>query len=305
MKKQQLVRGASYGALVLSLAGCGKIKAMIQGGDAGAGAGAASASGLSLAGFEGEIQIAATAKRPGQPVKTYTVPLFVKTNKFRVDKPAGLEGAEAFGGFYGIVDTDAKKLWGVLDKPKQVVEIDLNTIGEQAKALKPSVPRAGGSAAKAPEYPPKITKTGKTDTVAGFSCELWELESTEPGDKSKANVCVSKQGVSWFRIPLTGAPAQIAALAELLDGQHFPMRAVVYEKDGATEAMRIEVTKVDKRTLDAKMFTPPADYKIVDVGQAMAGLAMGGMGGLGVGGTMPPGKRLPLVLPAPKAAARR
>ena len=63
------------------------------------------------------------------------------------------------------------------------------------------------------------------------------------------------------------------------DGSHFPMRAVAYDKDGTTEVGRMEVSKVDKKTLDAQTFTPPATYKVVDIGQAVQGFMMGGMTG--------------------------
>ncbi|HEX7665393.1 MAG TPA: DUF4412 domain-containing protein, partial [Polyangiaceae bacterium] len=105
------------------------------------------------------------------------------------------------------------------------------------------------------------------------------ITSTEPGDKSRAEVCVSQQGVSFFHLPMTGAPAEMAALGELVDGSHFPMRAVAYDKDGTTEVGRMEVSKVDKKTLDAQTFTPPATYKVVDIGQAVQGFMMGGMTG--------------------------
>lgn len=297
MRQPILVRGALCGALVLSLGACGKIKSMVEKAEGGS----ASSSGLSLSGFEGEIHVTASAKTAGQPDKTFTVPLLVKGNKFRVNMPAGLEAANQLGNVYGIVDTDAKKLYAVLDKQREVVEVDLNKVGDQLKGMTPSAPTTHG-APKAPEYPPKITKTGKTDTVAGFSCENWDVQSTQPGDKSKALVCVSQQGVSWFRLPLTGAPAAIVALGELVDGQHFPLRAIVYAKDGTTEVARVEVSKVDKKTLDAQTFTPPAGYKVVTVEQAMGGLMMGGMAGPGAIGGHPAMKGLPAGLPTNKPA---
>ena len=290
MAQPVLVRGVVCGALVLSLGACGKIKSMVQKADGGS----ASPSGLSLSGFEGEIHFTASTKTAGQPDRTFTVPLFVKANKFRVDMPAGLPGAEVLGNAYGIVDSDAKKLYAVLDKQRSVVEVDLNKVGDQLEGTTPSAPTG---APKAPEYPPKITKTGKTDIVAGFSCENWEIENTQPGDKGKAPVCVSQQGVSWFHLPLTGAPARIVALAELVDGQHFPLRAIMYAKDGTTEVARVEVSTVDKKTLDAQTFTPPAGYKVISVEQAIGGLMMGGMAGQSAMGGHPAMKGLPPGLP--------
>ncbi len=134
----------------------------------------------------------------------------MKGNKFRLNEPPGIEGAEKIGNVYGIVDVDAKKAYAVLDQQKEVVAVDLNTIGDQVKAMKPPGAKPKPGQAEPPKYPPKIEKTGKTDTVAGFNCEIWKISSTEPGDQSRADVCVSSQGVSWFHLPLTGAPAELA-----------------------------------------------------------------------------------------------
>ena len=220
--------------------------------------------------------------------------------------PTNFDGADKIGHVYGIVDNDAKKAYIVLDQQKETIMIDLNTVGQQMKDFKPPTEHkaTGSTAAEPPKYPPKITKTGKTDTVAGFSCEIWEIQSTEPGDASKADVCVAQQGVSWFHFPMTGAPAEFAALGELVDGSHFPLRGVGFDKDGKTEVGRVEVTKIDKKTLDPNLFVPPPSYKVVDMATAVSGF-MGGMGGPGGVGTgagerglprgvhLPPGVQLP------------
>ncbi|MEO8877452.1 MAG: DUF4412 domain-containing protein [Polyangiaceae bacterium] len=285
MKSSKLVRSVACASFLLALGGCDKLKSAVGMGSADGGA--AAASGGSLSGLEGEIDIAATAKDPGKPDKTVNVAMMVKGNKFRADLPSGIEGAEKLGKIYGIVDSDAKKAYIVLDAQKEVIELDMNKVGDQIKSMKPTTTRSAAAPGQ-PEpakYPPKITKTGKTDTVAGYSCEIWDIQNTEPGDKSKADVCVAQQGVSWFHIPLTGAPAEYAALGELMDGSHFPLRGVATGKDGVTEQGRVEVTKIDKKTLDANLFVPPPTYKVVDIQQAMAGF-MSQMGGPGAAGMM-------------------
>jgi len=296
MTRSKLVRSFACASFLLTLGACDKLKSAVGLGDGDGGA-SASASGLSLSGLEGELDIAATSKTPGKPDKVVNIAMLVKGSKFRTDLPAGIEGAEKFGKVYGIVDTEAKKAYVVLDAQKEVIEIDLNKVGDEVKSMTPpSTPTGGGGTTAPPEYPPKITKTGKTDTVAGYTCEIWDIASTEPGDKSKADVCVAQQGVSWFHIPLTGAPAKFAALGELVDGSHFPLRGVATGKDGVTENGRVEVTKIDKKTLDPNLFVPPPTYKVIDVNEAIAGF-MGGMGGPagagGFGGHVPPHGGLP------------
>jgi hypothetical protein len=291
MKSSKLLQSVACASFVLALGGCSKaLSSLGIGGNDGGGAAAATST-LSLAGLEGEVDIAATSKEAGKPDKTVNVALMVKGNKFRTDMPAGIQGADKIGHVYGIVDSDAKKAFIVIDNQKEVVEIDMNTIGDQVKAMAPPTKPTAPGTPEPPKYPPKVTKTGKTDTVAGYSCEIWDIQNTEPGDKSKADVCVAQQGVSWFHFPMTGAPAEYAALGELVDGSHFPLRAVATGKDGVTEQGRVEVTKIDKKPLDANLFIPPPAYKVVNIQEAMQGFmaaAMGGAGGAG-GAGIPPG----------------
>ena len=60
----------------------------------------------------------------------------------------------------------------------------------------------------------------------------------------------------------------------------FPLR-VITSKDGK-ETFRMEATSIEKQSLDASLFEPPADYR--DIGSMMKGMMPGGM---------PPGARPP------------
>ena len=67
-------------------------------------------------------------------------------------------------------------------------------------------------------------------------------------------------------------------MAELLDGKHFPLRFVGYGPDGKKETGRVEVTKVDKKTLPATDFTYPPTYAVIDIEQMFRGLGAHGNG---------------------------
>jgi hypothetical protein len=296
MTSSRLARAFTCTTLLFTLSSCDKIKAaMGKGGDGGTTSSTTTtSSGLAiLDGFEGEIDVTAKGKSIGKTAdKPVNFSLDVKGSKVRLDLPQDMEGAEKMGKAYGILDSDAKKLYFVMDAEKQVIVIDLNKAGDTLKSFKPPTSHATPGAAEPPAHPPKITKTGKTDTVATYTCENWLIESTDPADKSKAEVCVAEQGTSWFHLPMTGAPAEYAALGELVDGKHFPLRAIGYEKDGTTENGRLEVTKIDKKTLDPNLFVPPPTYKQIDLSQMFSG--MGGMGGMPGGmPTAPGGHPLP------------
>lgn len=276
------------------LLGCDKIKGAMGKSDEGGvstSSGGVLGGGLSiLNGFEGEIGITVKGKslKAEKPVNFV---VDVKTDKVRVELPQGFQGTEGFGKVYGIFDSPAKKLFIVLDEKKQVVVIDLNKASEDLKSVRPSGPHhpGGGSGSTGPSSPPpKITKTGKTDTVAGYSCEIWLIESQDAKEKGKAEICIAEQGVSFFHIPMTGMPAEYSFMSEIVDGKHFPLRMVSFDATNVEEG-RIEVTRIDKKTLDASVFVPPPTYQQMDVGQAMAAMMGGGMGpGMGRPG-MPPG----------------
>jgi hypothetical protein len=103
--------------------------------------------------------------------------------------------------------------------------------------------------------------------VAGYTCEEWEVAT----DHREGSVCIADQGASWFRLPIPGIPTEYAWMSEVFDGKHFPLRFIGYEKNG-TESGRIEVTKMEKKALDATLFDIPAGYKVVDLEQMMQGI---------------------------------
>jgi hypothetical protein len=278
---------ATFAGLLVLAAGCSKGSASAGGPGAESARGpaaVAAAAGLALpSGFEGEVDVTAKGDNPTEaPVP---VALFVKSGKVRVNVPEELvkrSGAPLGGNAYVILDSEAKKLYAVLDSRHQVVLIDLNKAGEQLKGVGSSPAEHGGAPA-APAT--KVTKTGKFDTVAGYKCENWEIAS----DHREGTACVADEGFSWFSFPTTGIPTERLWAAEVLDGKHFPLRYVGYSKEGA-ESVRVEVTKIDKKALPATDFEYPPSYVVLDLATMFRGMAgLGGMPGMGATGGMPPG----------------
>jgi Domain of unknown function (DUF4412) len=235
-----------------------------------------------LNGFEGEIDVDAKHSKAGAPAQDIPLAVFVKSGKLRIDLPDQLAqsgGPIAMLGpkAYGIYESAAKKLYAVSDARKEVIVVDLDKSGQQLQSVgkPPTGLSAPGKAAGGP--PTKVTRTGKYDTVAGYKCENWDIAS----DHREATACVADEGVSWLSLPITGVPTERAWALELMDGKHFPLRFVSYDKDGNTEDGRVEVTKIDKKTLQASEFEYPPTYKVVDLAQMMAGFAaFGAMGGM-------------------------
>ena len=164
---------------------------------------------------------------------------------------------------------------------QKIIMLELNTAGEQFKSMVPKSAGGSGAPGKPGKPPPKMTKTGTSDKVAGYACDNWDV--TEEA-KKVATLCIADQSSSWFRLPLTGIPTEYAWALELLDGKHFPMRGVGYE-NGA-EAGRVEVTKLEKKPLAASLFELPPSYKVIDAMTFVSGM-MRGFGGMP--GGMPAG----------------
>ena len=241
-----------------------------------------------LAGFEGEIDLVAKGKTSPTPTP---INLLVKNEVIRVDLPAEALSSRELRGFTGggkvwaLLKAAEKKATIVLDAKQQAIVIDMEQAGEKAKAFRRAAP--GAQDAPPPE-PPKVVKTGRKHTIAGYPCEDWDVLSA---DKSKLDVCVAERGVSFFHFPLSSLPTEHAWALELLDGKHFPMKGIAYDKDGTQEG-EVEVTKLDPHTLDAALFAVPPGYKEVTLDEIMQGFGGGGVPGAipgAVPGDMPRG----------------
>jgi uncharacterized lipoprotein NlpE involved in copper resistance len=229
---------------------------------------AAAASAVPQGTFEGEIELSLEMKSTAkQPTLMHAA---VKGSKVRFDAPAEAMGAMA-GKAYQIIAIDEGKMRTVVDAQKMVVEMDIAKFGEQMKAM------TGGKAEPANAPPPKITKTSKTDTVVGRSCEEWEVINL---DKEKMTICVAKGG-GWPQFPVALMPGGESWSKEVVDGDHFPLRIVLNSADGA-EKMRMQITKMDKKPIDDAVFKIPEGYRVMDMAAMMGAMgAMAGAGGMG------------------------
>ena len=119
----------------------------------------------------------------------------------------------------------------------------------------------------------KVTRTGKHETIAGYDCEDWDIAT----DNGTHTTCCVATGLAFFDFQAMshaggGAPAWID---ELRGKNGFPLRAVTTGSDGK-ETTRMEVTKVEKKSVDDAQFVVPADYKMMQM-PSFAGGALHGM----------------------------
>jgi len=250
------------GAVLVTLVGCSKLtgKANEEAhGDAAAAVGSGTTTGagaivdkalsfLSGGPFEGAITMSMT--EAGKPAETITYT--VKGEKMRFDRPAGPDPG------YVIVDGPSKKVTSVDDKKKLAIVMTMDGMPGMA---------GGHAAAAAAAKKPTIDKTGKMETIAGYSCEDWKI-TEDNGEKSEA--CMAK-GIAF---PSMGK-AQ-GWMAELMDQKVFPLR-VVTNDPGGKEKSRMEVTKIEKKSVEESQFEVPAGYKTQSMEEMMKsfGAAMG------------------------------
>jgi hypothetical protein len=271
---ERLGRALLVGSAVLILAHC-KEKASSGGADdAGSAAATATASSppvptaplppalASLMDFEGEVDMSARSADPRKPAQP--VNMLVKGEKVRLDVIPGTDAANTLGGeAFLLLRVADKKVDVVTEARKQVVELDLNN----PDILK-SLQKTNGTAHPTKQEPPKLTKTGTKETIAGYPCEDWDV-TLGKGNQKKISMCVADLTSRFFHVPLAGVPSEYAFALELVDGKHFPFRIIGYDDNTGAESGRIEVTKVDPHPVDATKFEIPAGYKTVDMLQML------------------------------------
>ena len=290
--KKRPYRAAAVLAVLATVTSC-KSKSGSTAADGGAAAAAAPAGANPLAflnGFEGEIDLAIKdmSKNRAAP-EVVPITLQIKSDKVRAELPQSLGAKEVPKG-HVVLNTPEKKLYVVMDEQKQIIVVDLNKLGDQFKSFGQGLPKTphGDKGDSPSKPPPKITKTGIMDKVAGIACENWEVAEES---RKVATLCISDQSASWFHLPITGIPTEYAWTLELLDGKHFPLRFIGYDKKTGAEDGRVELTKFEKKTIAPTVFDMPPGYKVMDVSQMFGQLAGAGAPGAPPFGGVPAGVR--------------
>jgi hypothetical protein len=259
-------------AATLLLTGCDKIASLGGGGADGSAPSSGSGGGLfSFLGsdFEGEITMALSEKAATKAKSMPQSVVFdIKKPKYRLDFTGMANNPQLAGGGSLILDPTVKKGYLLVHPQKMAMVIDF----EKMKAMKgtPGAPSLGGP--KAPSGgpsspPPKIEKTGKKDTVAGYTCDIWNITES---DGKRAEICAA-EGITWFDLSDLGwSSPELTAAAAITDLNHFPLRVVVYTAAGVEET-RMEAQKIEKKKLDDTRFVVPTDYKIMDLSAMMGG----------------------------------
>ncbi len=118
---------------------------------------------------------------------------------------------------------------------------------------------------------PKITATGRHETIAGHDCE--HVLMTDDQEHATVDACVAR-GMGyymsggggrraaqdfWSGIPNADDPRYAAFRRQFANG-FFPLKMEMRDEHGKV-GMTMVATKIDRRSLSDDLFKPPADYK--------------------------------------------
>jgi hypothetical protein len=122
-----------------------------------------------------------------------------------------------------------------------------------------------------------VDRTGKSDKIAGYSCDLWRITDKATG-KLEQEICVAKgfgkSATFWMDPKEVRRSSQPGWVKQLINEGGFGLRTVHYGDDGK-EASRTEATSIERRSLDNSVFAMPADYTKMDREAMVRGMTEG------------------------------
>lgn len=206
--------------------------------------------------FEGTIAM----KMQTQDQTAAEMIYFLKGNHTRIETklPNLPEGSAVM-----LWDLEGGKIVTLVPSRKIYMTMNMKAAAEDIKEMKKSHGQEDA------EFP-KLTPTGKQETIAGYTCEHWLM-----GEDQEIDMCVAK-GLGYFGMGgqsggglaslknLAFSPKMLAAAAshpewvQFLNGGAFPLKLSAV-KDGKV-AMTMEATRIEKKPLDDSLFVIPADY---------------------------------------------
>ncbi|HEY2369612.1 MAG TPA: DUF4412 domain-containing protein [Polyangiaceae bacterium] len=189
----------------------------------------------SLVAFEGEIDMTMTMALA--PATGMTTSFEMRGTKVRTE-------TKGLATSVSITDMGAKKSWMIDNTARTYTEIDLAKLGSSSSSAVKSTAKA--------------RSLGKADKVAGYSCDLWEVVDAT----MRAEMCMAS-GLSMMALGLSGPFSMLFtkdddAWSQVLS-HGFPLRLVITDPSGAP-MMKMEATRVEKRSIPDSEFAIPAGY---------------------------------------------
>lgn len=112
-----------------------------------------------------------------------------------------------------------------------------------------------------------VERSGKTDTIAGYSCEIWRIKDKENGGL-RNDMCVAKgfgkAATFWVDPKEMRRSSQPGWVKQLVEEGGFGLRSIHYNELGK-EFSRMEVMSIDKKILDTGLFVFPDGWAKQDM----------------------------------------
>lgn len=213
--------------------------------------------------FEGAI----TAKMftGPQPIE---IKYAIKGTRFRIETQLSQGGTQT-----GVVlmDSSSGSQTMLMPQTKTYMSLDLNKGGQFGQMVEKMAEKAGEETGDLS----KITSTGQTETIAGHTCQHWRIS-----DKQQTDVCLAR-GLGFFggggqsggifeqlkNLAMGDkVKAQLNAnpeFARFVEGGAFPLKISQVENGQSKTVM--EVTSVERKSLDDSLFSVPSDYKKMEI----------------------------------------
>ena len=207
-----------------------------------------------VAQFQGVITVAVHDKQDGDRTMTQ----WTAGNKYRLDMNEASKGEHGSGNATMIFNQDARTLTMVMHDQRMYMTRPLTAPRSQPAEKNESKDADHG----------KLTRTGRTEMVAGVSCDVYHSVTTERGKQQEGDMCFAK-GVGFMPAVMAGAGPMGGGMRALYARIGAPPDAGIMKVTTYVNGkphIDMEVTKVDRRTLNASDFQPPAGYKPLQSG---------------------------------------
>lgn len=230
--------------------------------------------------------------QPGKET-SQTSDMYYDDHRLRIDSPDTSMVINLQTGALTVIDAERKQyaeitleeLLGLRDKTIAQMRSQLDALPPEIKA---QIEKQIEAQEKASKEDLKLTKTGKSETVAGHGCDVYTW-STAEGD---GEACIAKKlpvDMKDFqkdalalrsRLQAKGSGTQAASLAILQLASHgFPVRTRQSMQMGQQKVVsETELVKIQSMKVPADKLKAPAGYQKRDFEQMMSEAVMGGGG---------------------------
>ncbi len=147
-----------------------------------------------------------------------------------------------------IMDPGSHKMYMLLPEQKSYMEMQVPDMSEMDRSADNAKP----------------VRTGKSEVIAGHKCEYWTVKE----DKGQVDICLAND-MGGFQAFSNQSIGNGSAWQEAIGKDSFPLKVIMHSDEG--EQVALVATKVEPKTLDASLFTPPSSYKKMEMNMKMPG----------------------------------